>query len=116
MGRAADEVERVMGIEPTFTAWEAVGLPLDDTRIGQDYGCREARTAMQSLTMQVHLNGDTREIASGQTLAALLEQSGLVSARVAVELNGRIVPRARHAEQALSEGDRIEIVHALGGG
>ena len=50
------------------------------------------------------------------TLAALLESEGLAGRRIAVEVNGEIVPRGRHGEHMLHEGDRIEIVHALGGG
>ncbi|WP_115528749.1 sulfur carrier protein ThiS [Xanthomonas arboricola] len=49
-------------------------------------------------------------------LAALLDQEGLAQRRVAVEVNGEIVSRGRHAEHALREGDVVEIVHALGGG
>lgn len=66
--------------------------------------------------MQIRLNGESREIDSTSTLAALLEQAGLAGRRVAVEVNGAIVPRGRHAEHRLADGDRIEIVHALGGG
>jgi sulfur carrier protein len=66
--------------------------------------------------MQIRLNGECREIDAASTLAALLEQAGLAGRRVAVEVNGSIVPRGRHAEHRLADGDRIEIVHALGGG
>ena len=51
-----------------------------------------------------------------RTVLALLESSGLGGRKVAVEVNGTIVPRSLHAEHALKDGDRIEIVHALGGG
>ncbi len=66
--------------------------------------------------MQIHLNGETRDVAEGLALADVLELAGLAGRRVAIEVNGTIVPRGRHAEHRLSEGDRIEIVHALGGG
>ena len=66
--------------------------------------------------MQIQLNGEPREVPDGLVLAALLEQAGLAGRRVAVEVNGAIVPRSRHAERALADGDRVEIVHALGGG
>ena len=66
--------------------------------------------------MQIHLNGESRTVDPALTLAALLEQAGLAGRRVAVEINGAIVPRSRHVEHALAEGDRVEIVHALGGG
>lgn len=109
-----------MGIEPTFTAWEAVVLPLDDTRDGLDYGHRGTPTAMQTphadQPMQIRLNGDVREVEAGLALATLIEQAGLAGRRVAIEVNGGIVPRSQHATVRLSEGDRVEIVHALGGG
>jgi sulfur carrier protein len=66
--------------------------------------------------MQIHLNGESRTVEAALTLAALLEQAGLAGRRVAVEVNSTIVPRGRHAEHRLNDGDRVEIVHALGGG
>ena len=66
--------------------------------------------------MDIQLNGEARQIAPRATLTALLEQEGLARRRVAVEVNGEIVPRGRHAEHPLHDGDRVEIVHALGGG
>jgi sulfur carrier protein len=54
--------------------------------------------------------------AADATLAALLEAEGLAGRRIAVEVNGEIVPRGQHGGLVLHEGDRIEIVHALGGG
>ncbi len=66
--------------------------------------------------MHIRLNGEDLAIDTGSTIAALLTQQGLADRRVAVEVNGDIVPRGRHAEHAIHEGDRIEIVHALGGG
>lgn len=66
--------------------------------------------------MHIRLNGEDLAIDTCSTIAALLTQQGLADRRVAVEVNGDIVPRGRHAEHAIHEGDRIEIVHALGGG
>jgi sulfur carrier protein len=66
--------------------------------------------------MKIVLNGETREIEGGQSLLDLLRIAGYQGRRVAVEVNRRIVPRSTHAEVRLSEGDRIEIVHAIGGG
>ena len=48
--------------------------------------------------------------------AWLLREQGLIGRKVAVELNGEIVPRSRHADTALAHGDRLEIVVAVGGG
>ena len=66
--------------------------------------------------MDIQLNGETRSIPEQATLAALLEREGLAERRVAVEVNGEIVPRGRHATHVLLPGDTVEIVHALGGG
>ena len=49
-------------------------------------------------------------------MAQLLHHTGLAERRVAVEVNQVIVPRSRHEAHALSAGDRVEIVHAIGGG
>lgn len=69
--------------------------------------------------MRLHINGDERQFdghAIPFTLAALVEILGMKADRVAVELNREIVPRDRWAETALQEGDRLEIVHFVGGG
>ena len=66
--------------------------------------------------MRIVLNGEQREFPAPQTVSTLLEAAGHAGRRVAVELNLEIVPRSRHAGQALADGDRVEIVHAIGGG
>jgi sulfur carrier protein len=66
--------------------------------------------------MDIQLNGQTRPTAPSSTIADLLREEGLADRRVAVEVNGDIVPRAAHATRVLAEGDRVEVVHALGGG
>lgn len=66
--------------------------------------------------MDIVLNGQPRQLATPTTVAQLLQLEGLAERRVAVEVNGEIVPRSRHGERPLTQGDRIEIVHALGGG
>ena len=66
--------------------------------------------------MDITLNGESRSLPDAMTVAGLLAHLGLGDKRVAVERNGVIVPRSRHAETALAADDRIEIVHAIGGG
>lgn len=67
--------------------------------------------------MDITLNGKPRRIeGASTTIAQLLELEGLRTRRVAVEVNGEIVPKGRHDAHALRAGDRVEIVHALGGG
>jgi thiamine biosynthesis protein ThiS len=70
----------------------------------------------QSIAMNIVINGESRGFASPLTLAGLLDQLGMKQDRVAVELNRNIVPRGQWVEMALSDGDRLEIVHFVGGG
>lgn len=66
--------------------------------------------------MELTINGNGREFSSPLTLSELVQQLGMKSDRVAVELNLEIVPRDRWAVTALNPGDRLEIVHFVGGG
>jgi thiamine biosynthesis protein ThiS len=66
--------------------------------------------------MKLHINGDEKTFDASLTLAALVETLGMKADRVAVELNLDIVPRDRWAATALNDGDRLEIVHFVGGG
>jgi sulfur carrier protein len=71
--------------------------------------------------MRVHINGEERVFPDPAppaqfTLAALIESLNMKSDRVAVELNREIVPRDRWPETLLKDGDRLEIVHFVGGG
>jgi thiamine biosynthesis protein ThiS len=66
--------------------------------------------------MKLQVNGVERNLASASTLAALIEQLGMRADRVAVELNREIVARERWPATELREGDRLEIVHFVGGG
>jgi len=69
--------------------------------------------------MKVHINGEERDLGTTPvpfTLAALVEILGMKADRVAVELNRDIVPRDRWTETQLAEGDRLEVVHFVGGG
>ena len=65
---------------------------------------------------EVIVNGKSEQFRDGLTVLALLEQRALVGKRVAVERNGEIVPKGRHADTVLAAGDRLEIVVAVGGG
>jgi sulfur carrier protein len=66
--------------------------------------------------MHLVLNGEARVYPAALTVAELLVQAGYGERRVAVEVNREIVPRSLHATHRLADGDRVEIVHALGGG
>lgn len=64
----------------------------------------------------ITLNGAERSIAAGTTVAALVASLGLAGKRLAVEVNGEVVPRSLHARREVRDGDRVEVVHAIGGG
>ncbi len=66
--------------------------------------------------IEIHLNGEPRQLPADCTVLALLELEGLAQRRVAVERNGEIVPKSLHAQTSLASGDRVEVVHAMGGG
>lgn len=66
--------------------------------------------------MNVFINGEERSVPDVRTLAALIEHLGMKADRIAVELNREIVQRGKWSETPLREGDRLEIVHFVGGG
>ena len=66
--------------------------------------------------IRVYLNGAPKEFPAALTFAQLLDELALAGRRLAIERNGEIVPRSRYAEARLAEGDRIEVVVAVGGG
>ena len=66
--------------------------------------------------MEISVNGEKRSLTTALSVADLLREMGLEGKRLAVERNGEIVPKSSHAATQLAEGDRIEIVIAVGGG
>ena len=67
-------------------------------------------------SIELTVNGQPHRLDAGATVAALVERLALAGKRIAVERNGEIVPRSRHAGTLLAQGDRVEIVVAVGGG
>jgi thiamine biosynthesis protein ThiS len=67
-------------------------------------------------SLVVKLNGEAREVFERSTLDDLVAKLSLTPARIAIELNQQVVRRDKWRETILSEGDRIEIVHFVGGG
>jgi sulfur carrier protein len=84
----------------TAQAWPDAGAPLNRDNGGMD----------------IRLNGASHSLPADCSVARLLLEAGLGARRVAVEVNGTIVPRSAHDGHLLHEGDQVEIVHALGGG
>ena len=66
--------------------------------------------------MRVELNGEPEELEEGTTLQELIARLSLAPERVAVELNREVVRRAEWPSVRLSDGDRLEVVHFVGGG
>lgn len=66
--------------------------------------------------MHLQLNGESRNLPDGLTLAALVDHLGMKADRIAVELNLEIVARPKWQETQLKDGDKLEIVHFVGGG
>ena len=67
-------------------------------------------------SLRVTVNGEPREVETGTTVARLVELLALAPERLAVELNREVLRRARWPETELRDGDRVEIVHFVGGG
>lgn len=67
--------------------------------------------------MKINVNGTPTALSEASaSVASLVERMALAGKRIAVELNGQIVPKSRYADTMLAEGDRVEIVGAVGGG
>ena len=66
--------------------------------------------------MTLHINGESREFPDALSVSALVEQLGMKGDRVAIELNREIVTRQQWDSTQLHDGDRLEIVHFVGGG
>ena len=64
----------------------------------------------------VSVNGEDKQLPAGSTISDLLRQLSLDRARIAVEHNRRVIPRAEHGAALLNHGDAVEIVTFVGGG
>lgn len=66
--------------------------------------------------LEISINGEARRFDSTLTLTELLDRLEMTGKKLAVEMNGEIVPKSQHATTSLNSGDRLEIVVAVGGG
>jgi sulfur carrier protein len=64
----------------------------------------------------ITINGERRELAQPLVFTELVNELGLAGKRIALERNGEIVPRSQFAQRSVADGDRLEIVVAVGGG
>jgi sulfur carrier protein len=94
----------------------AVTTPEAAPQATRDARPEASPAATHEATIDVTVNGESRRIAAGATVAALLAELGLADRRVAVERNREVVPRAEHARAVLAPGDHLEVVTFVGGG
>jgi sulfur carrier protein len=66
--------------------------------------------------MNIQLNGDLKQVDDNLTAAKLLDTLGLQGRRIAIEVNREILPRSHYESYRLKENDKVEIIHAVGGG
>jgi len=66
--------------------------------------------------MEISVNGAVHRLEASICVAELIEKLGMAGRKIAVEKNGEIVPRSAHARTPLADGDRLELVVAVGGG
>jgi sulfur carrier protein len=66
--------------------------------------------------LYIHVNGESQELPDGLSLEDLVQRLSLPAARIAIELNKNVARRAEWATTILADGDRVEIVHFVGGG
>ena len=66
--------------------------------------------------MRVQINGEVREFDEPQSVQSIVERLGLDARKIAVERNLEVVPRSAYERTAVAAGDRLEIVHFIGGG
>ncbi len=67
-------------------------------------------------TVRVVVNGEERQVSDQVSVAQLLEELGLSAVRVAVEVNRQVIGRGEFSTRRLSDGDKVEVVHFVGGG
>ena len=68
------------------------------------------------MRMDIIVNGSKRSVPEDYTAAQLVDSLALAGRRIAMEVNEEIVPRSQYPQHRFTQGDRIEIVHAVGGG
>ena len=68
------------------------------------------------MELKLRINGDEKRFPRPLTIAGLVDELGVQGKRIAIERNGEIVPRSRYGEVELADGDRLEVVVAVGGG
>jgi sulfur carrier protein len=73
-------------------------------------------TIFAERAMDIIVNGAPRQLPQDASAATLIDQLELTGQRIAIEVNGEIVPRSEYAKRQIEPDDRVEIIHAVGGG
>lgn len=103
--------------EKHLTDWDSRRIPTDAKRRAEPAPIQwRASTQPARNCVSITVNGQAKPLPPGATIASLLAELKLAGRPVAVEVNRTLVPREKHAEQALAEGDVVEIVALVGGG
>ena len=68
------------------------------------------------MSMKIIVNGNSETVGDGTTAEMLLQKLELADKKLALEVNEEILPRSEYSDYLLKSGDRIEIIHAIGGG
>ena len=91
-------------------------MPLYDARAVESASYRNSSTVRKTPVIHLVVNGEARSFPAPLTLGQLVDTLDLAGKRIAIERNGEIVPRSQHGATQLFDGDRLEIVVAVGGG
>lgn len=83
--------------------------------MGQAVAADGRRRAI-GFAMNVVVNGETRPLPEGASVSELVKALGLERAACAVEVNRKLVPKPKHEEHRLADGDSVEVVTLVGGG
>lgn len=91
-------------------------MPLYDARKVESASYRNTFTVRKTPVIHLLVNGEARSFSAPLTLGQLVDTLDLAGRRIAIERNGEIVPKSQHGATQLADGDRLEIVVAVGGG
>jgi sulfur carrier protein len=120
MGSYNDDLSKTLFSCPGTATRKRVRRPRKEGSAVRGLGAASASVSLERLEwvgfVEITVNGQPQRVSEGTTIAELLAQLGLAGKYVAVEANLQLVPRSRHAQHLLADGDRLEIVTLVGGG
>ena len=81
-----------------------------------DYGFFFGKSSVPGKPVRLVINGQNKDLHASETIAQMLKELDITGPHIAVALNFQVVPRSTYDQTPLNEGDKVEIVHAVGGG